>query len=70
MERLTLSPYSLPFILYIMRIVLICVLGVLIWQSNDARQFTADALQSASNLIEPDNNRNQTIGEIIDDFLK
>jgi hypothetical protein len=52
-----------------MRIVLICVLGVLIWQSNDARQFTADALQSASNLIEPDNNRNQTIGEIIDDFL-
>ena len=70
-ERLTLSPYSLPFILYInsMKTALIIVIGVLLWQSTDARKFTANALQSASDFIEPNNTKSQTIGERIDSFL-
>ena len=70
-ERLTLSPYSLPFILYInpMKTALIIVIGVLLWQSTDARKFTANALQSASDFIEPSNTKSQTIGERIDSFL-
>ena len=70
-ERLTLSPYSLPFILItpIMKTVLVVVIGVLLWQSTDARKFTANALQSASDFIEPNNTKSQTIGERIDSFL-
>ena len=70
-ERLTLSPYSLPFILItpIMKTALIIVIGVLLWQSTDARKFTANALQSASDFIEPNNTKSQTIGERIDSFL-
>lgn len=70
-ERLTLSPYSLPFILItpIMKTVLVVVIGVLLWQSTDARKFTANALQSASDFVEPNNTKSQTIGERIDSFL-
>ena len=70
-ERLTLSPYSLPFILItpIMKTALIIVIGVLLWQSTDARKFTANALQSASDFVEPNNTKSQTIGERIDSFL-
>ena len=70
-ERLTLSPYSLPFILYInsMKTVLVIIIGVLLWQSTDARKFTANVLQTASDIIEPDVNENKTIGERIDSFL-
>ena len=71
MEGLTLSPYSLPFILItpIMKTVLVVVIGVLLWQSTDARKFTANALQSASDFVEPNNTKSQTIGERIDSFL-
>jgi len=70
-ERLTLSPYSLPFILYtlIMKTVLVVIIGVLLWQSTDARKFTSNVLQTASDIIEPDVKKNQTIGERIDSFL-
>ena len=52
-----------------MKIVLIAIIGVLLWQSTDAREFTSNALQSASDIIEPDTTKNQSIGERIDSFL-
>ena len=53
----------------IMKTALVIVIGVLLWQSTDARKFTANALQSASDFIEPNNTKSQTIGERIDSFL-
>lgn len=53
----------------IMKLVLIAIIGVLLWQSTDARQFTADTLQHASEIIEPNENKKLTIGETIDSFL-
>jgi len=52
-----------------MKIVLVAIIGVLLWQSTDAREFTSNALQSASDFIEPNNTKSQTIGEKIDSFL-
>ena len=70
-EGLTLPLYSLPFILYInpMKTALVIVIGVLLWQSTDARKFTSNVLQTASDFIEPNNTENKTIGERIDSFL-
>ena len=53
----------------IMKLFLIAIIGVLLWQSTDARQFTADTLQHASEIIEPNENKKLTIGETIDSFL-
>ena len=52
-----------------MKTVLVVIIGVLLWQSTDARKFTANVLQTASDFIEPDVKKNQTIGERIDSFL-
>ena len=52
-----------------MKTVLIVIIGVLLWQSTDARKFTSNVLQTASDFIEPNNTNDQTIGEMIDDFL-
>ena len=52
-----------------MKTVLIVIIGVLLWQSPDARKFTSDALQQASDFIEPANSEPETIGEMIDSFL-
>ena len=52
-----------------MKTALVIIIGVLLWQSTDARKFTADVLQQASDIIEPDVKKNQTIGEMIDGFL-
>tara|TARA_R100001480_G_scaffold125137_1_gene123302 strand:- start:319 stop:480 length:162 start_codon:yes stop_codon:yes gene_type:complete len=52
-----------------MKTALIIVIGVLLWQSTDVRKFTSNALQSASDFIEPNNTKEQTIGERIDNFL-
>ena len=38
-----------------MKPILIIIIGILLWQSADARQFTSNALQSASDFIEPKN---------------
>jgi hypothetical protein len=48
-----------------MKTVLIVIVGILLWQSTDARQFTSNVLQGASDLIEPNNNQ----GPSIDNFL-
>jgi len=52
-----------------MKTVLVIIIGVLLWQSTDARKFTANVLQSASDFIEPSNTKEMTIGEKIDSFL-
>jgi len=49
-----------------MKTALVIIIGVLLWQSTDARKFTSNMLQQASDLIEP---QPQTIGEKIDSFL-
>ena len=54
---------------FLMKVVLIAIIGVLLWQSTEARQFSADALQTMSEIIEPDVTKNQSIGERIDSFL-
>ena len=52
-----------------MKTVLVVIIGVLLWQSTDARKFTSNVLQTASDFIEPNNSKDQTIGERIDSFL-
>ena len=59
---------SLNYI-FLMKVVLIAIIGVLLWQSTEARQFTSDALETISEIIEPDTTKNQSIGERIDSFL-
>ena len=61
-------PDSLNHI-FLMKVVLIAIIGVLLWQSTEARQFTSDALETISEIIEPDVTKNQSIGERIDSFL-
>ena len=52
-----------------MKTVLVIIIGVLLWNNNQARIFTSDVLQQASDFIEPNNTNDQTIGEMIDSFL-
>ena len=52
-----------------MKVVLVAIIGVLLWQSTEARQFTADSLNNIADIIEPDTSKNQSIGESIDSFL-
>ena len=40
-----------------MKFLLIAIIGVLLWNSNDARQFTSDQLQNASEFIDPNQSR-------------
>ena len=54
---------------FLMKVVLIAIIGVLLWQSTEARQFSADVLETMSEIIEPDTTKNQSIGERIDSFL-
>ena len=37
-----------------MKLALVVIIGVLLWNSNDARQFTSDVLSDASEFIRPD----------------
>ena len=53
-----------------MKTALVIVIGVLLWNSTDARQFTSNVLEGAADFIEPDNSKEQTIGERIDSFLQ
>ena len=38
----------------IMKIALLIVVGILFWTSDDARNFTADQLNNASEIVRPD----------------
>jgi hypothetical protein len=37
-----------------MKFALVVIIGVLLWNSTDARQFTADVLEDASEIVRPD----------------
>jgi hypothetical protein len=37
-----------------MKFVLLVIIGVLLWNSNDARTFTADVLDDAAEIIRPE----------------
>ena len=51
-----------------MKVILLAIIGILLWQSDSARSFTADTLYKAAEIIEPDVS-DRTIGETIDSFL-
>ena len=40
-----------------MKFILLVIIGALLWNSNEARQFTSDQLQSMSEFIQPDQQR-------------
>ena len=40
-----------------MKFILLVIIGALLWNNNDARQFTSDQLQSMSEFIQPDQQR-------------
>lgn len=42
------------FYFSIMKIALLIVVGILFWTSDDARNFTADQLNNASEIVRPD----------------
>ena len=44
-----------------MKVLLIVVIGILLWNNNQARQFTSDSLQSVSEFIEPNTTPKFTI---------
>ena len=52
-----------------MKFLLVVIIGVLLWNNNEARKVTSDALQSASDFVQPANTQPETIGEMIDSFL-
>ena len=52
-----------------MKFLLLVVIGVLLWNNNEARKVTSDALQTASDFVQPANTQPETIGEMIDSFL-
>jgi len=46
--------HKLFFFFSIMKIALLIVVGILFWTSDDARNFTADQLNNASEIVRPD----------------
>ena len=48
------------------KFLLLIVISVLFWNSNDARQFTSNSLYSVADFVSPSP---KTIGETIDSFL-
>ena len=52
-----------------MKFLLVVIIGVLLWNNNEARKVTSDVLQNASDFVQPSNTQPETIGEFIDSFL-
>ena len=40
-----------------MKFILLCIIGALLWNSEDARYFTADVLNDAAEFIRPESNQ-------------
>jgi|TARA_B100002019_G_C21072097_1_gene499528 hypothetical protein len=62
-KALSKSRSSSDLLSFHMKFVLLVIIGALLWNNNDARQFTADRLDDASELIRPTNS-NQIIFSI------
>ena len=41
-----------------MKVALLIIVGILFWTSTDAREFTADQLNNAAEIVRPDSNKN------------
>ena len=52
-----------------MKFLLVVIIGVLLWNNNEARNVTSDVLQNASDFVKPSNTQPESIGEMIDSFL-
>ena len=44
-----------------MKFILLVIIGALLWNSNDARQFTSDMLQKGSDIVSPEPQHNFNI---------
>ena len=44
---------------FIMKIILLAIIGCLLWTNDEARQFTADRLDDASEFVRPQRDRNE-----------
>ena len=62
-KALSKSRSSSDLLSFHMKFLLLVVIGCLLWTNDDARQFTADRLDDASELIRP-TNANQIIFSI------
>ena len=69
MKALSKKRSSKELLSFHMKFLLVVIIGVLLWNNNEARNVTSDVLQNASDFIEPNNTKEQTIGERIDSFL-
>tara|TARA_B100000927_G_scaffold279783_1_gene263647 strand:+ start:476 stop:691 length:216 start_codon:yes stop_codon:yes gene_type:complete len=49
-----------------MKFILLIVIGALLWNNNDARNITSDALQSASDFVAPEVTVKSVINDILD----
>lgn len=61
-----------------MKFILLVIIGALLWNNNQARQFTSDSLQQASDFIQPEQQRQinlsfwfmtQTYKQLLDQLL-
>ena len=62
-----MSPYARPPLFYFpsrlhhfpMKVLLLIIIGALLWSNDEARQFTADRLDDASEIVRPRRDRNE-----------
>jgi uncharacterized protein YpmB len=52
-----------------MKFILLVIIGALLWNSNEARQFTSDSLQQASDFIQPEQQRYQFMVQSFNVYL-
>ena len=69
MKALSKKRSSQELLSFHMKFLLVVIIGVLLWNNNEARKVTSDVLQNASDFIQPSNTQPETIGEFIDSFL-
>ena len=62
-----MSPAARPPLFYFthvcitfhMKVLLLIIIGALLWSNDEARQFTADRLDDASEIVRPQRDRNE-----------
>ena len=69
MKALSKQRSSKELLSFHMKFLLVVIIGVLLWNNNEARKVTSDVLQNASDFVQPSNTQPETIGEMIDSFL-
>ena len=69
MKALSKQRSSKELLSFHMKFLLVVIIGVLLWNNNEARKVTSDVLQNASDFVQPANTQPETIGAMIDSFL-